>query len=104
MFTAYKQLWVTLWEEPHIILIRQKIDTHIWQSSTSNVAASEAEAKDFTSDLMHLALANAGHKDSDSPTINEDPVPTPSAHLLVSLPLVAVTSLTLNWTTAVQLS
>lgn len=75
MFTAYKQLWVTLWEEPRIISIRQKIDTHVWQSSTSNVAASEAEGEDFTSDLMRLALANAGRKDSDYPTINEDPAP-----------------------------
>ncbi|KAG2086951.1 uncharacterized protein F5147DRAFT_659072 [Suillus discolor] len=73
-----------LWEEPHIISIRQKINTHVWQSSTSNVAASEAEGKDFTSDLMRLALANAGHKDSDSPTINEDPAPptTPTSPII----------------------
>ncbi|KAG1875696.1 hypothetical protein F4604DRAFT_1680593 [Suillus subluteus] len=75
MFTASKQLWVTLWEEPYIISIHQKIDMRVWQSSTLNVAASEAKGEDFTSDLMHLALANAGHKDSDSPTINEDPTP-----------------------------
>ncbi|KAG2103988.1 uncharacterized protein F5147DRAFT_775694 [Suillus discolor] len=84
MFTAYKQLWVMLWEEPRIISIRQKIDTHVWQSSTSNVAASEAEGEDFTSDLMRLALANAGRKDSDSPTINEDPAPptTPTSPII----------------------
>ncbi|KAG1844844.1 hypothetical protein DFJ58DRAFT_843936 [Suillus subalutaceus] len=89
MFTAYKQLWVTLWEEPRIISIRQKIDTHVWQSSTSNVAASEAEGEDFTSDLMRLALANAGRKDSDSPTINEDPAPpTTSTSPTIDTPVV----------------
>ncbi|KAG2344657.1 hypothetical protein BDR05DRAFT_859387, partial [Suillus weaverae] len=35
MFTAYKQLWVTLWEEPRILLIRQQIDCHVWQSTSS---------------------------------------------------------------------
>jgi hypothetical protein len=89
MFTAYKQLWVTLWEEPRIISIRQKIDTHVWQSSTSNVAASEAEVEDFTSDLMRLALANAGRKDSNSPTINEDPAPpTTSTSPTIDTPVV----------------
>ncbi|KAG1896769.1 uncharacterized protein F5891DRAFT_1192664 [Suillus fuscotomentosus] len=49
MFTAYKQLWST---------------------SSSNIATSDAEGKDLTSNLMRLALANAGHEDreSDSPT------------------------------------
>ncbi|KAG1787603.1 uncharacterized protein HD556DRAFT_1312639 [Suillus plorans] len=88
---AYKQLWVTLWEEPCIISICQKINTHVWQSSTSNVAASEAEAEDFTSDLMHLAIANAGHKDSDSLTINEDPTPpiTPTSPTIDTLAVIA---------------
>ncbi|KAG1887714.1 hypothetical protein F4604DRAFT_1539327, partial [Suillus subluteus] len=44
MFTAYKQLWVMLWEEPCILLIRQKIDHHVWQSSSSsNIVTPEAE-------------------------------------------------------------
>ncbi|KAG1746430.1 hypothetical protein EDB19DRAFT_1905884 [Suillus lakei] len=89
MFTAYKQLWVTLWEEPCIISIHQKINTHVWQSLTSNVAASEAKGEDFTSDLMRLALANAGRKDSDSPTINEDPAPpTTSTSPTIDTPVV----------------
>jgi hypothetical protein len=76
MFTAYKQLWVTLWEEPRIVLIRQKIDVHVWQSSTSNaIVTSEAEGEDFTLDLMHLALANAGRNNPDSPTTNLVPPP-----------------------------
>ncbi|KAG1748381.1 uncharacterized protein EDB91DRAFT_1245087 [Suillus paluster] len=76
MFTAYKQLWVTLWDEPRIISIRQKIDSHVWQSSsTTNVATSDAEGEDFTSDLMCLALANAGRKDSDVLTTNDDFAP-----------------------------
>ncbi|KAG1744576.1 uncharacterized protein EDB91DRAFT_1016563, partial [Suillus paluster] len=38
MFMAYKQLWVTLWDQPCICLIHKKIDTYVWQSSsTSNV-------------------------------------------------------------------
>ncbi|KAG1747036.1 uncharacterized protein EDB91DRAFT_1245475 [Suillus paluster] len=66
MFTAYKQLWVTLWCQPHICTIRKKIDAYVWQSSsTSNIATSNAEGEDFTSDLMCLAIANAGHKESD---------------------------------------
>ncbi|KAG1842195.1 hypothetical protein DFJ58DRAFT_666121, partial [Suillus subalutaceus] len=76
MFTAYKQLWVTLWEEPRILLICQKIDHHVWQSSSSsNIVTPEAEDEDFTSDLMRLALANAGHKDksdSDSSTTDDN--------------------------------
>lgn len=74
MFTAYKQLWVTLWEEPCILSIRRQIDRHVWQStSSSNIATSDAEGEDLTSDLMRLALANAGHEDpeSDLPTTDD---------------------------------
>ncbi|KAG1736410.1 uncharacterized protein EDB91DRAFT_1250033 [Suillus paluster] len=79
MFTAYKQLWVTLWDQPRICAIRKKIDTHVWQSSsTSNVTMSNAKGEDFTSDLMCLAIANAGQKESnDFPgptTTNDNPV------------------------------
>jgi hypothetical protein len=76
MFTAYKQLWVTLWEEPRIVSIRQKINAHVWQSLTSNaIVTSEAEGEDFTLNLMCLALANAGRNDPDSPTTNLVPPP-----------------------------
>ncbi|KAG1786170.1 uncharacterized protein HD556DRAFT_1450025 [Suillus plorans] len=76
MFTAYKQLWVTLWEEPRIISIWQKINSHVWQSSsTANVTTSDAEGNDLTPDLMCLALANAGRTDSDVPTTNVDFTP-----------------------------
>ncbi|KAG1840104.1 hypothetical protein C8R48DRAFT_679648 [Suillus tomentosus] len=71
MFAAYKQLWVMLWEEPHILSIHRQIDRHVWQStSSSNIATSDTEGKDLTSNLMRLALANAGREDreSDSPT------------------------------------
>ncbi|KAG1846022.1 hypothetical protein F4604DRAFT_1977349 [Suillus subluteus] len=79
MFMAYKQLWVTLWDQPRICTIRKKIDAYVWQSSsTSNIATSDAEGEDFTSDLMRLAIANAGHKESDNlpgpPTTDNNPV------------------------------
>ncbi|KAG0695729.1 hypothetical protein DFH29DRAFT_879836 [Suillus ampliporus] len=68
MFTAYKQLWVTLWDQPCICLICKMIDTYVWQSSsTSNVVTSDTDSEDFTSDLMCLAIANAGCKESDFP-------------------------------------
>ncbi|KAG1808133.1 hypothetical protein EV424DRAFT_1290026, partial [Suillus variegatus] len=35
MFTAYKQLWVTLWDQPRICTIRKKIDAYVWQSSST---------------------------------------------------------------------
>jgi len=83
MFTAYKQLWVTLWEEPRIVSICQKIDAHVWQSSTSNaIVTSEAKGEDFTLDLMRLALTNTGCNDPDSPTT--DLVPSP-AILVITL-------------------
>ncbi|KAG1720436.1 hypothetical protein EDB19DRAFT_1835989 [Suillus lakei] len=78
MFTAYKQLWVMLWEEPCILSIHQKIDCHVWQStSSSNVVTSDAEGEDLTPDLMCLALANAGCEDldSDSPTTDDHCAP-----------------------------
>ncbi|KAG1726526.1 uncharacterized protein EDB91DRAFT_1254295 [Suillus paluster] len=75
-FTKDKQLWVTLWEEPRIVSIHQKIDAHVWQSSTSNaIVASEAEGEDFTFYLMHLALTNAGRNDPDTPTTDLVPPP-----------------------------
>jgi hypothetical protein len=79
MFTAYKQLWVTFWDQPRICTIRKKIDAYVWQSSsTSNIATSNAEGEDFTSDLMRLAIANAGHKEFDDlpgpPTTDNNPV------------------------------
>jgi hypothetical protein len=77
MFTAYKQLWTTLWEEPRIRSIRQKIDSHVWQSSsTSGTAQVEDDVEDFTSDLMRLALTNAGRTESDFLTTNNTPVLT----------------------------
>ncbi|KAG2123408.1 hypothetical protein DEU56DRAFT_917456 [Suillus clintonianus] len=76
MFTAYKQLWVSLWDQPRICLIRKKIDAYVWQSSsTSNVATSDAEGEDFTSDLMCLAITNAGCKESDFPGPTTDNIP-----------------------------
>ncbi|KAG1906806.1 uncharacterized protein F5891DRAFT_1182216 [Suillus fuscotomentosus] len=92
MFAAYKQLWVTLWEEPCILSIHQQIDRHVWQStSSSNIATSDAEGKDLTSNLMCLALANAGRKDreSDSPTTDGhrvSPVPPSSPTLALAAP------------------
>ncbi|KAG1893063.1 uncharacterized protein F5891DRAFT_1196876 [Suillus fuscotomentosus] len=92
MFAAYKQLWVTLWEEPHILSIRRQIDHHVWQStSSSNIATSDAEGEDLTSDLMHLALTNAGREDreSDSPTTDGhrvSPVPPSSPTLALAAP------------------
>ncbi|KAG1783209.1 hypothetical protein EV702DRAFT_1191641 [Suillus placidus] len=81
MFTAYKQLWVTLWDQPRICSIHKKIDTYVWQSSsTSNVVTSDTDGEDFTSDLMLLAIANAGCKESDfpGPTTNNTPdIPGP---------------------------
>ncbi|KAG2029342.1 hypothetical protein BDR03DRAFT_1018515 [Suillus americanus] len=73
MFTAYKQLWVMLWEEPRILSICQKIDHRVWQStSSSNVVTSDVKGKDLTPNLMRLALANAGCEDSDSDSLTPD--------------------------------
>ncbi|KAG2112053.1 uncharacterized protein F5147DRAFT_651154 [Suillus discolor] len=70
MFTAYKQLWST---------------------SSSNIATSDAEGEDLTSNLMRLALANAGREDpeSDSPTTDDhyvSPVPPSLPTLALAAP------------------
>ncbi|KAG1891836.1 uncharacterized protein F5891DRAFT_1197278 [Suillus fuscotomentosus] len=45
----------------------------VWQStSSSNIATSDAEGEHLTSNLMHLALANAGHKDRESDSLTTD--------------------------------
>jgi hypothetical protein len=87
MFTAYKQLWVTLWDQPCICSIRNKIDTYVWQSSsTSNVVMSDTEGEDFTSDLMRLAIANAGCKESDIPGPTTDNIPGPTTDNIPDIP------------------
>ncbi|KAG1720905.1 uncharacterized protein EDB91DRAFT_1256769 [Suillus paluster] len=78
---------------PRICTIRKKIDAYVWQSSsTSNIAMSNAEGEDFTSDLMRLAIANAGHKESnnfpgppttDNNSVNDIPGPvTPTTPMI----------------------
>ncbi|KAG1889415.1 hypothetical protein F4604DRAFT_1915288 [Suillus subluteus] len=58
MFMTYKQPWVTLWDQSCICSICKKIDAHIWQSFlTSNVATSDTEGEDFTSDLMFTPIS-----------------------------------------------
>ncbi|KAG2348729.1 hypothetical protein BDR05DRAFT_995132 [Suillus weaverae] len=79
------------------------IDAHVWQSSsTSNIAMSDTEGEDFTSDLMHLAIANAGHKESndfpgppttDSNLVNDIPGPvTPTTPMITPSALAIVPS------------
>ncbi|KAG2114720.1 uncharacterized protein F5147DRAFT_649877 [Suillus discolor] len=102
---AYKQLWVTLWDQPHICIIHKKINAYIWQSSlTSNVAMSDIENEDFTSDLICLAITNVvckesnnfpGHPTTDYNLINISDIPgqvtptpftiTPSAPAILML-------------------
>ncbi|KAG1741140.1 hypothetical protein EDB19DRAFT_1908166 [Suillus lakei] len=94
MFMAYKQLWVTLWDQPRICTIRKKIDAYVWESSsTSNIATSDAEGEDFTSDLMHLAITNAGYKESNDfpgpPTTDNNPVNDIPGPVTPTTPMIA---------------
>ncbi|KAG1738754.1 hypothetical protein EDB19DRAFT_1909157 [Suillus lakei] len=98
MFTAYKQLWVTLWDQPHICTIHKKIDAYVWESSLiSNITMSDAEGEDFTSDLMCLAIANTGHKESNNfpgpPTTNNNPVNDIPGLVTPTTPMIAPSAL-----------
>ncbi|KAG2365655.1 hypothetical protein BDR07DRAFT_1481108 [Suillus spraguei] len=77
MFMAYKQLWQS--------------------SLTSNIAMSDTEGEDFTSDMMCLAIANAGHKESnDFPgpmTTDNNPVNDIPGPIMPTTPMITPSAL-----------